>query len=94
MENQNDLMQPVAWLHIPKLAWQGKVRPVVSLERYADDDCYAAIIPLYTKSQLLESVLEEREACAKVADETEYCGACESDVGKAIRARASDKTSK
>jgi hypothetical protein len=30
---------------------------------------------------------DEREACAKVADEVEYCGACESDVAKAIRAR-------
>jgi hypothetical protein len=29
----------------------------------------------------------EREACAKVADEVEYYGACESDVAKAIRAR-------
>jgi hypothetical protein len=30
---------------------------------------------------------DEREACAKAADEIEYCGACESDVAKAIRAR-------
>jgi hypothetical protein len=32
----------------------------------------------------------EREACAKVADEVEYCGACPSDVAKAIRARGND----
>jgi hypothetical protein len=34
---------------------------------------------------------DEREACAKVADEVEYCGACESDVAKAIRARSKDE---
>lgn len=32
-------------------------------------------------------IKEEREACAKVADEVEYCGACQSDVAAAIRAR-------
>jgi hypothetical protein len=32
----------------------------------------------------------EREACAKVADEVEYCGACPSDVAKAIRARGNN----
>ena len=29
---------------------------------------------------------DEREACAKLADKVEYCGACESDVARAIRA--------
>jgi hypothetical protein len=32
---------------------------------------------------------DEREACAKLADKVEYCGACESDVARAIRAMGS-----
>ena len=32
---------------------------------------------------------DEREACAKLADKVEYCGACESDVARVIRAMGS-----
>ena len=52
--------------------------------QYADgDDGYK---PLWRFAELVRA--DEREACAKLADQTEYCGACESDVGKAIRARS------
>jgi hypothetical protein len=42
-------LNPVAWLHIPKVALDGKVRPVASTEKFDDDygAIYSERIPLY-----------------------------------------------
>ena len=49
--------EPVAYVHVPSLAWGGKVRPVVSFEKYEDDHkdgVYSLRTPLYTEHQVRE----------------------------------------
>ena len=46
--------EPVAYVHVPHYTVEGKVRPVVSFEKYQqdyDDGIYSTRIPLYTAPQ-------------------------------------------
>ena len=49
---------------------------------------YEVAINTFAELVRADAIANEREACAKLADKVEYCGACESDVARAIRARS------
>lgn len=47
--------EPAAFVHTPTLVWNGKIRPVLSFEKYEDDyksGVYSLRIPLYTEHQV------------------------------------------
>ena len=51
---QQEAQEPVAYVHVPHYTVEGKVRPVVSFEKYQqdyDDGVYSTRIPLYTAPQ-------------------------------------------
>lgn len=51
---QQEAQEPVAYVHVPHYPVEGKVRPVVSFEKYQqdyDDGIYSTRIPLYTAPQ-------------------------------------------
>ena len=51
---QQEAQEPVAYVHVPHYTVEGKVRPVVSFEKYQqdyDDGIYSTRIPLYTAPQ-------------------------------------------
>ena len=77
---QQEAQEPVAYVHVPHYTVEGKVRPVVSFEKYQqdyDDGIYSTRIPLYTAPQpvVRESLTDEQIAemmrdtwgCASIA---------------------------
>ena len=62
---QQEAQEPTAYVHVPHYPVEGKVRPVVSFEKYQqdyDDGIYSTRIPLYTAPQPAPAPLSEREA--------------------------------
>lgn len=62
---QQEAQEPVAYVHVPHYTVEGKVRPVVSFEKYQQDyadDIYSTRIPLYAAPQPAPAPLREREA--------------------------------
>ena len=77
-------LEPALWQYKHNSMWGGVV-----MTDEPTRDGFPAIesIPYYSKAQLQQAILNEREACSKLADEL----AEEQDgyvVGKAIRARS------
>ena len=59
---QQEAQEPVAYVHVPHYTVEGKVRPVVSFEKYQqdyDDGIYSTRIPLYTAPQPAPAPLSE-----------------------------------
>ena len=59
---QQDAQEPVAYVHVPHYPVEGKVRPVVSFEKYQQDyadGIYSTRIPLYTAPQPAPAPLSE-----------------------------------
>ena len=57
--------EPAAYVHVPHYTVEGKVRPVVSFEKYRQDyadGIYSTRIPLYAAPQPAPAPLSEREA--------------------------------
>ena len=75
--------------------FEGKeMKTVIEMAREAGFSLYRDISAADGSFAHLEAFAElvradEREACAKLADKVEYCGACESDVARVIRAMGS-----
>ena len=60
--HQQEAQEPVAYVHVPHYTVEGKVRPVVSFEKYQqdyDDGIYSTRIPLYTAPQPAPAPLSE-----------------------------------
>ena len=58
---QQEAQEPAAYVHVPHYTVEGKVRPVVSFEKYPDyaDGIYSTRIPLYTAPQPSPAPLSE-----------------------------------
>ena len=59
---QPGVREPVAYVHVPHFTVEGKVRPVVSFEKYQQDyadGIYSTRIPLYTSPQPAPAPLSE-----------------------------------
>ena len=59
---QQEAQEPVAYVHVPHSTVEGKVRPVVSFEKYQQDyadGIYSTRIPLYTAPQPAPAPLSE-----------------------------------
>ena len=59
---QQDAQEPAAYVHVPHYTVEGKVRPVVSFEKYQQDyadGIYSTRIPLYTAPQPAPAPLSE-----------------------------------
>ena len=59
---QQEAQEPAAYVHVPHYTIEGKVRPVVSFEKYQQDyadGIYSTRIPLYTAPQPAPAPLSE-----------------------------------
>ena len=73
---QQEAQEPVAYVHVPHYTVEGKVRPVVSFEKYQQDyadGIYSTRIPLYTAPQpapapLSDDVVRDAARYAAVRD--------------------------
>ncbi|MBP8141693.1 MAG: hypothetical protein KAY02_07125 [Acidovorax sp.] len=62
---QQEAQEPAAYVHVPHYTVEGKVRPVVSFEKYQQDyadGIYSTRIPLYTAPQPAPAPLSEQAA--------------------------------
>lgn len=60
---QQEAQEPVAYVHVPHYTVEGKVRPVVSFEKYQQDyadGIYSTRIPLYTAPQPAPAAVAEQ----------------------------------
>ena len=68
---QPGVREPVAYVHVPHFPVEGKVRPVVSFEKYQqdyDDGIYATRIPLYTAPPPAPAPLSDAQIAEMMRD--------------------------